>query len=117
MATCACSAVHGLLANLAGMSAMGAYHCPMDVLNLLISCKPVARTLVKLPVWLPAITRCSILDVVFRKFAASMPLRVQTWSVITCLFGRVRAYCHVSVHNVRYLRSFLPSDFITVRLD
>ena len=56
-----CSAVHGLLSRLGGVSAMGAYECPMDVLNVLISCKPAARTLVKLPAWLPPITRCSII--------------------------------------------------------
>ena len=54
------SAVHGLLTRLGGLSAMGAYECPMDVLNVLINCKPAARTLVNLPAWLPTITRCSI---------------------------------------------------------
>lgn len=50
-------AVRGLLARLAGVSAVGSFQRPMDVLNLLVSSKPAARALVKLPVWLPPITR------------------------------------------------------------
>ena len=50
-------AVRSLMLRLHGVSAVGIFQRPMDVLNLLVSSKPVARTLVRLPAWLPPAIR------------------------------------------------------------